>query len=378
MVLPLRYPSLIFLLSAVGFCFLDALRLDAFPTTSVRCTIPEMTTAASPAPPKVYVVLVSWNGWQHTLECLESLFRSEFRNFEIVVIDNASSDASADQIDSWAQGNQSLPPPADATMARYSVPPIPKPVPFARLSLGQLEPPSVSQPSPRLTLIDAGSNLGFGGANNAALEYVAKRGDAGCIWLLNNDTVVAPETMSKMVETAERTAAGIVGSVVRYYSDPKKVQAFGGGHFSSLTGSARLSSSSHRRPVNFIFGASFLIRGSTYERLGGFDENIFMYFEEVEYCIRARQQRIPMAVSEAQVFHKSGVSTADSYLKWKYIYQSRVYTMLKHFGIGAWVLFTSLNWLTNVVSPSTDAGKRKAAREAFTVLTQALAESLRR
>jgi GT2 family glycosyltransferase len=336
-----------------------------------------MTTIAPPTPPKIYVVLVSWNGWQHTLECLESLFRSDFRNFEVVVIDNASPDRSADRIQAWAKGEQLAPAATNPAMARYSAPPVPKRIPFSRLSLNQQQ-PSAEVSATRLVLIDAGSNLGFGGGNNAALQYISKRGDATYIWLLNNDTVVAPDTMSRMVATAERTAAGIVGSVVRYYSQPEKVQAFGGGHFSSLTGSARLSSSGHRRRVNFIFGASFLIRRSTYETLGGFDEKIFMYFEEVEYCIRARQQRIPIAVSEAQVFHKSGVSTADSYVRWKHIYQSRVYTMLKHFGIGAWVVFTSLNWIANVLGPFADRGKRRASHEAFSMLTQSLAESLRR
>jgi GT2 family glycosyltransferase len=333
----------------------------------------------NPAAPKVYVLLVSWNGWQHTLECLESLFRSDFRNFEVVVIDNASPDGSADRIQAWAGGEQLSIAAANPDMARYSAPPVPKRIPFSRFSLDQAEPSAeLSQSAPRLILSDAGSNLGFGGGNNAALEYISHRGDGTYIWLLNNDTVVAPDAMSQMVDTAERTAAGIVGSVVRYYFQPEKVQAFGGGHFSSLTASARLSSSSRSRPVNFIFGASFFIRKSTYVTLGGFDERIFMYFEEVDYCIRARQQRTPMAVSQAQVFHKSGVSTGDSYLKWKHIYQSRVYTMLKHFGFGAWVAFSALNWLANVVSPFAEAGKRRESREAFDMLAQSMAESLRR
>lgn len=337
------------------------------------------TTAATSTPPKVYVVLVSWNGGEHTLECLESLFRSDYQNFEVLVIDNASADKSADRIQAWAQGERSSPAAANPAMARYSQPAVAKPLPFSRLSL--LEAQSLKQPSEiatRLTLIDAGSNLGFGRGNNAALGYISKRANADYVWLLNNDTVVEQSSMSQMVKTAQETSAGIVGSIVRYYSQPEKVQAFGGGHFSSLTGSARLSSSSRRRPVNFIFGASFFVSKSTYDRLCGFDEGIFMYFEEVEYCIRARQQKISMAVSEAQVFHKSGVSTGDSYLKWKYIYQSRVYTMLKHFGIGPWIGFTGLNWLANTATPFAGKGKRRASREAFPMLAQSLAEFLRK
>ena len=127
-----------------------------------------MTISAYSVPPKVYVVLVNWNGWQHTLECLESLFRSDFRNFEIVVIDNASADGSADRIHTWARGEQLSPTAANPEMARYSQPPVPKPIPFSRLSLAQAKATAVFSASgtPALVLIDAGSNLGFGGGNN--------------------------------------------------------------------------------------------------------------------------------------------------------------------------------------------------------------------
>jgi GT2 family glycosyltransferase len=97
-----------------------------------------------------------------------------------------------------------------------------------------------------------------------------------------------------------------------------------------------------------------------------------MYFEEVEYCIRAQQRGILMTFSHANVFHKVGASSRNSYFKWKHIYRNRVYTMRKHFGVGIWVIFTSLNWLTNIVSPFVDSDKRRASREAFGYLFESL------
>ena len=334
-----------------------------------------MSFVIDPSTPKVCVVLVSWNGWEHTLECLESLYRGDYSNFEVVVVDNASADDSADRIADWTSGKLAASTGANTIMAQYSQPPVRKPIPLLRLSLEQATSEGSVPEDPRLVVIDAGSNLGFGGGNNLGLRYASHK-SADYIWLLNNDTVVHPSAMSQMVNTAQEAQAGIVGSIVRYYSEPEKIQAFGGGYFSSVTGSARLSSSSKQRPVNFIFGASLMISKSTFDLLGGFDEKIFMYFEEVEYCIRARQKRISIAVSGAQVYHKGGMSTGDSYAKWKYIYQSRVYTMLKHFGIAPWIFFTSANWIANLLNPFADPGKRKASRNAFGMLAQSVADVL--
>ncbi|MCU1287273.1 MAG: glycosyl transferase family 2 [Acidobacteriales bacterium] len=326
--------------------------------------------------PKVYVVLVNWNAWGHTLECLESIYHSDYPNFQVIVVDNASSDDSVSKIESWARGELLVQTDVPDEMKPYSSPPVSKPIRTAALTLQESQ--SVEQitgedstflrlsatgPYP-LVLIQSGANLGFGAGNNVAMSFISKRGDADQIWLLNNDTVIEPTTLSAMVATA-KSAPGIIGSVVRYYSQPIKVQAYGGGHFSSLTGSARLISKPARKSVNFIFGASFMLDRSTLDQIGLFDENIFMYFEEVEYCIRAKERGILMSFSHANVYHKVRASSGDQYFQWKSIYKNRVYTMRKHFGRGWWILFMALNWLTNVLSPFVHPDKRKASREAL-------------
>jgi GT2 family glycosyltransferase len=324
----------------------------------------------SPPHPKVYIVLINWNAWGHTLECLESIFRSDYPNYQVIVVDNDSSDESIARVEAWANGDLCCWPNAPEEMKPFSSPPVVKPIPYVSCSLNEIKSDSFD-PSVPLILIQSGSNLGFGCGNNVAMSFISRRGDGDYTWLLNNDTVIEPGTISAMVQTA-KAAPGIVGSVVRYYSHPEKVQAYGGGRLSYLTGSARLNSKRTRKPINFIFGASFMVDRSTLEQIGLFDEDIFMYFEEVEYCIRAKQRGILMSFSHANVYHKVQGSSGNTYFQWKHIYRNRVYTMRKHFGISWWVLFTSLNWLTNIISPFVDANKRRASRGALATLAGAL------
>jgi GT2 family glycosyltransferase len=317
--------------------------------------------------PKVFVVLVNWNSWEHTVECLESIYRSDYPNYQVIIVDNDSADDSLANIAAWANGELAVPTGATDQMKVYSAPPVPKPIDCVSLSLQQTKENQLDLLPQPLILIQSGFNAGFGGGNNVAMSYMSRRGDADYVWLLNNDTVIGPDTISAMVQTAI-SAPGIVGSVVRNYFRPEKVQAYGGGHFTSLTGSARLFSRPTRKPLNFIFGASFMLDRSTLEQLGLFDENIFMYFEEVEYCIRASERGILMSFSHANVYHKIGASSGDKHFQWLNLYRNRIYTMRKHFGNGPWILFTALNWLINVVSPSTGSDKRRASREAFSYL----------
>src|SRR5882757_4423492 len=85
--------------------------------------------------PKVYVVLVNWNAWGHTLECLESIYRGDYPNFQVIVVDNASSDDSLSKIAEWAHGNLSVPTDVAERMKPYSFPPVAKPIRYATLSL---------------------------------------------------------------------------------------------------------------------------------------------------------------------------------------------------------------------------------------------------
>ena len=83
--------------------------------------------------PRVAILLLNWNGWKDTLECLESIFRLDYRNFVVVLCDNASTDGSVEQIRDWVRGTSSNSRPVDARHGQTTQP-IERPIGSIELS----------------------------------------------------------------------------------------------------------------------------------------------------------------------------------------------------------------------------------------------------
>jgi len=217
-----------------------------------------------------------------------------------------------------------------------------------------------------LVLVETGHNLGFGRGNNAAFNYIVAKGDGDYVWLLNNDTVIDHTTLSKMLTTAQRSP-GIIGSVVRYYSSPQEIQVYGGGYMTSLTGRVSSAKRKEKAPLDFITGASMMMDYSTVRDVGFFDEAIFMYFEDIEYCIRAKKRGVLCHVSDGIVYHKLGTSSAnhESHFSWMNVYKSKFYSLMKHNGAGLWLIYLLGTLVINIANPRITGNKRKASKEAL-------------
>src|SRR5437762_10906736 len=120
-------------------------------------------------PSKVYIVVLNWNGWRDTLECLESLFRLEYPNFRVIVCDNNSSDGSIEKIQGWAEGAIQAPKSANPQLASISYPPVRKPVGYSSITVNRSS-NSVKIPDLPLVIVQTRANLGFAGGNNVALR----------------------------------------------------------------------------------------------------------------------------------------------------------------------------------------------------------------
>lgn len=313
------------------------------------CKVPDI--------PKVYIVIVNWNGWGDTVECLESIYRSEYRNFQIIVVDNGSNNGSLGHIKSWANME-------------------PQKIPAITYSAQMIEccddkgsenflyeklPERVTHP---LILIESDSNLGFGKGNNVALRYILSKNDFEYVWLLNNDTIINNRTLSLMVDTI-RNNTGIVGSVLLYYHEPTKIQAYGGGYLSLLTGRVRTENKAKSKKLDFVTGASFMIDKSSLVKAGLFDENIFMYFEDIEYCMRAKKNGIQLHMSDALVYHKEGASIGKggSYFAWVNAYKNKFYAFMKHNGLGFWLICFLGTLIVNLINPKIGFNKRRASKD---------------
>lgn len=133
--------------------------------------------------PSISIIILNWNGRSDTIECVESCLLSTYPSFRIVVVDNGSSDGSE-----------------AALLEKF----------------------------PYLDIVQTGCNLGYAGGNNRGIRHALANG-ADYVWLLNNDTVVAPDALAELVAMAEATPhSGMIGSKILFYDRPDTIWFAGG------------------------------------------------------------------------------------------------------------------------------------------------------
>ncbi len=268
-----------------------------------------------------YIVIVNWKGWQDTLECLESLFRMN-GSFKVIVCDNGSNDDSLARIREWAEGGREVNPTLSA-MSAYSSPAVAKPLDWRLIDRAQADNLSGSS-CPQLLLVDCQENLGFAGGNNVGLQIALGQPDMRWAWLLNNDTVVDKSALQALLQKAtDSQDTGIVGSTIRYYHQPNRVQAFGGARYFPMIGRAmhigRIRST--YRPVDeagiekqldYVMGASMFVSRQFLETVGLMTEDYFLYYEEIDWALRSKHRYRMRYAQDSFVFHKSGASAGSS------------------------------------------------------------------
>jgi len=268
----------------------------------------------------LYVILVNWNGHRDTIECLESLLRADHSEFRVIIVDNGSADGSIEAIRTWAT--------AEPSTTQPSGPPWPE-LPIERkrqpsLRVIRRQDPAQAEPTDAfITLIDTGENLGFAGANNLGMRVAAADPSCAFFWLLNNDTVVAPDSLTKLIAFAQRQPEiGILGSCLLFYHDPKLVQGLGGFFYPwrGRGGHLGLNRSRDQLPplseveadLSYVMGAAMFVRREVFEQIGGMSEDYFLYFEELDWARRLAGRFRQSVCLDAVVFHKEGVGIGTS------------------------------------------------------------------
>ena len=279
--------------------------------------------------PKVYILVLNWNGWRDTIECLESVFRLNYDNYQVIVCDNQSQDNSFQQIMNWANGLNEVNIQKSDPMYAFSYPPVSKPISYVTYDRSSAESGgnlnhSDSTDKPPLILIQTGDNLGFAGGNNVGLRYIMTQADSQYVWLLNNDTVVEKNSLLNMVSYSSRKPfKNICGSKLIFYEDPQYVQAYAGAKYNKWTGNAKslgmLNNTSQpvdvskiENELSYIMGASWLLPVSFLHEIGLMEDAYFLYYEEIDWCIRGQESYQLCYADNAIVYHKEGKSIGSS------------------------------------------------------------------
>ena len=274
----------------------------------------------TPFSSEIAIILVNWNGWRDTIECLESVFHNDCDNFQAIVCDNASTDESWDKIISWAAGNE-LAIPASDEMVSYSQPSVAKPV---AIKLIDQEGNISGDPDAKLILIQTGANLGFAGGNNVGMQYALDHSDCEYFWLLNNDTVIARDAIGHLIQHMKASPeVGMCGTRIHFYHQPDVIQALGGASYNSWTGTSKcigslkpkdytLPLSEALERMDFVAGASLTVTRKYLEQIGFMNEKYFLFFEEIDWASRNDNKFLMGYAPASLVFHKEGGSTGSN------------------------------------------------------------------
>jgi len=279
-----------------------------------------------PAIPKVAVIILNYNGWQDTIECLESVLRSDYPNFTTIVCDNGSTDESMDKLKGWAEGRIDPLLPTNADLKHLTFPNIPKPIHYKYLDYRANRKDQSTDALTRLIFIDLGRNLGFAGGNNICMKYVLTNRGFDYVWLLNNDTVVKTDSLTKLVSRVKNEPyCGICGSTVYYYDLQQTIQTLGGNTYNKWfavsrnirpkKGESEITDAVVNRvekQMDMVLGVSMLVSTKLLQEVGLMNEEYFLFAEEIDWATRAKRKFHLGYAPESIIYHKKGRSIGST------------------------------------------------------------------
>lgn len=278
----------------------------------------------------VYAVVLHFGSSSITWNCLQSLRNSDYPRLKVLLVDNDP-------------------------LHRF-------PLRFA----SQLK---------NVEVLDPLGNLGYSAACNTGIREALLRG-ADFVWLLNNDTVVKSRSLTSMLEVAQADAkVAVVGSSLFHWHDRDKLQAWGGGTINFLTGLPSHLKKRRLQDLDYICGASMLIRSRTLRDVGLLDEGFSFYWEDVDLCYRMRLNGWKLAVAdESVVFHFESASSSFQSTFYDYHFSaSSIRFFRKHCRF--WI-FPVLISMGGRIVRRTFVGKRKSASAVFKAFLNVIQESM--
>ena len=213
------------------------------------------------------VVIVNWNGCADTVACLESLVEADPRAASIVVVDNGSTDDSAETLTRWT--------------ARH--------------------------PALRISVIADAMNRGFAGGCNVGIAHLLTDSGVRHFLLLNNDATVDRFFFAELAAAVALVPdAGIFGVTI-YGTVAGGGVWYAGGRFvrvrSAISHTISVPRNEVAVPTEFVTGCAMLISRPAWMTVGPLPECYFMYFEDAEYCLRAQAAGLPVAYAPRAIVH---------------------------------------------------------------------------
>jgi len=244
--------------------------------------------------PKISVVIVTWNGRKYVSDCFNNLKKQTLLPEEIVCVDNASEDGTVEYVE------------------------------------GKF---------PKYNLIKNKKNLGFARANNQGLE-MALQGSPDYVFLLNQDTVCRRDCLEKLAEQAEKEKENVFAWQPLILCWPQKdlIQTAGDKiHYLGFGFCGDYKEQADKGTIEklktnptYVSGAGMFIKAEALKKVGFLDNDLFLYHEDLDLCLRARFMGYEMKlVPSAMMYHKYTEGTPRH--RWYWSERNRLLTLLKFY-----------------------------------------------
>jgi hypothetical protein len=268
---------------------------------------------------KVYIILVNYRNYPDTIECLQSILHSNCADYQIVLIDNSLDDISSEKIIDWCNNGIDH---IETLFPELVYPLIDKPISYKFYR--QEEFSALAAESDQKLLLIRAENRGFAAANNIALNYILKfADDSSFAWVLNNDTIIEKDTIKNLVAFYDNNDLNyIIGCKLMFYNNWNTLQAIAGSYNKWLgahkhIGEGEIDNGQYDdfkfNGDNYIVGASMFLPKLFLNSAGLMCEDYFLYYEELDWIIRARRAGFKCAVQPlAIVYHKEGASITNN------------------------------------------------------------------
>lgn len=221
--------------------------------------------------PSVAIIIVNWNSYGDTSQCLESLKLLEYPNSQIIVVDNGSEDGSGEKL---------------------------------------------ATEFPDIIFLKNQENLGFTGGNNAGIQYALENG-SDYLLLLNNDTVVTPSFLTPLIHLLEvNESIGAVQPKIMFNHDRNIIWNAGGKFNSFITKTTTVGENEidqgqfdESKETDWITGCCFLVRSSVIKVIGLLDQRFFIYHEDVDWSLKIKNEGLKMFYEpKSVIYHATGMS----------------------------------------------------------------------
>ena len=259
-----------------------------------------------------YVVILNYNGWKDTIECLDSVFQTNNVDYKVIVCDNDSSDKSVEKIRLWLDGNINLDDVNKNLLLQRHL--------MRKPSYIYWNKPVNDKYDSPLLLVENGENRGFAAGNNVGIKIAMNQDDCDTLFILNNDTVITPNTLREgIISLQENPHAGICSVNAKCYQDPRK-DNWRKMYYDPFSGKEKYIDNYHKVSSEYLYkytGMAFFITRKFVENIGLMNEIYFLYFEELDWTVRSKDKFNIICSDKSIVYHKGGeTANPNSPLSW--------------------------------------------------------------